>query len=133
MTELEYRKLLIDTIRADDYEDKESLLELLKIATLRFEKTNVFTRNLWNHFQEYIHICIVPEIMVELKKHIKYLEQIIYDMHILTGAFRMYWEYDYYNCPDDPDTGIPACGDFPECKRCSWYHLIQSAQKRQTD
>ena len=39
MTELEYRKLLIDTIRADDYEDKESLLELLKIATLRFEKT----------------------------------------------------------------------------------------------
>ena len=54
MTEIEYRKLMIDTIRADDYEDKEPLLELLKFSTLRFEKTNVFTRNLWNHFQEYI-------------------------------------------------------------------------------
>ena len=38
MTELEYRKLLIDTIHADDYEDKESLLELLKIAALSQKK-----------------------------------------------------------------------------------------------
>lgn len=90
MTELEYRKLLIDTIRADDYEDKESLLELLKIATLRFEKTNVFTRNLWNHFQEYIHICIVPEKMVELKKHIKYLEQIIYDIYPPNDTYELW-------------------------------------------
>lgn len=81
MTEIEYRKLMIDTIRADDYEDKEPLLELLKFSTLRFEKTNVFTRNLWNHFQEYIHICIIPEKMVALKKHIKYLEQVIYEIY----------------------------------------------------
>ena len=30
----------------------------------------------------------------------------------------MNWKYDYYNCPDDPDTGVPACGDLPECKSC---------------
>lgn len=41
----------------------------------------------------------------------------------------MNWKYDYYNCPDDPDTGVPACGDLPECKSCEWYHLITSAQK----
>lgn len=41
----------------------------------------------------------------------------------------MNWKYDYYNCPDDPDIGVPACGDLPECKSCEWYHLITSAQK----
>lgn len=41
----------------------------------------------------------------------------------------MNWKYDYYNCPDDPDTGVPACGDLPECRSCEWYHLIASAQK----
>ena len=44
----------------------------------------------------------------------------------------MNWEYDYYNRPDDPDTGIPAYGDLPECKYCGWYHLIPSVQKCMT-
>ncbi len=39
MTENEYRRLLIDTVRVGDYTDKYALLELLKISTLRFEKT----------------------------------------------------------------------------------------------
>lgn len=45
MTEIEYRKLLIDSVRAGDYPEKDGLLELLKICSLRFEKTNIFTRN----------------------------------------------------------------------------------------
>ena len=44
-------------------------------------------------------------------------------------GFQMNWKYDYYNCPDDPDTGVPACGDLPECRSCEWYNLITSAQK----
>ena len=81
MTEIEYRKLLIDSVRAGDYSEKDGLLELLNICSLRFEKTNIFTRNLWNHFQEYIHICIVPEKMIELKKHADYLEKMIYEIY----------------------------------------------------
>ena len=81
MTEIEYRKLLIDSVRAGDYPEKDGLLELLNICSLRFEKTNIFTRNLWNHFQEYIHICIVPEKMIELKKHADYLKKMIYEIY----------------------------------------------------
>lgn len=39
-------------------------------------------------------------------------------------------KYDFYSCPFEPDTGIPPCGDCPECTACSWLtivrHLTQS-------
>lgn len=38
MTETEYRKLLIDSVRAGEYLEKDALLDLLKISSLRFEK-----------------------------------------------------------------------------------------------
>lgn len=81
LTEAEYRRILIETVRAEEYAEKGALLELLKISSLRFERTNVFTRHLWNHCQEYIHVCIVPEKMLELKKHSEYLEKVIYDIY----------------------------------------------------
>lgn len=81
MTETEYRKLLIDSVRAGEYPEKDALLDLLKISSLRFEKTNAFTRHLWNHCQEYIRICIVPDKMLELKKHFEYLKKLIYDIY----------------------------------------------------
>lgn len=36
MTEKQYKKLLIDTIRVEDNEDKNKIIELLKISTLSF-------------------------------------------------------------------------------------------------
>lgn len=81
MTETEYRKLLIDSVHVGEYPEKYTLLDLLKITSLRFEKTNTFTRHLWNHCQEYIHICIVPDKMLELKKHFEYLKKLIYDIY----------------------------------------------------
>lgn len=81
MTETEYRKLLIDSVRAGEYPEKDALLDLLKISSLRFEKTNAFTRHLWKHCQEYIYICIVPDKMLELKKHFEYLKKLIYDIY----------------------------------------------------
>lgn len=81
MTETEYRKLLIDSVRAGEYLEKDALLDLLKISSLRFEKTNAFTRHLWDHCQEYIHVCIVPDKMLELKKHFEYLKKLIYDIY----------------------------------------------------
>lgn len=81
MTETEYRKLLIDSVRAGEYPEKDALLDLLKLSSLRFEKTNAFTGHLWNHCQEYIHICIVPDKMIELKKHFEYLKKLICDIY----------------------------------------------------
>jgi hypothetical protein len=81
LTETEYRKLLIDSVRAGEYLEKDALLDLLKISSLRFEKTNAFTRHLWDHCQEYIHVCIVPDKMLELKKHFEYLKKLIYDIY----------------------------------------------------
>ena len=52
MTENEYKKLMIETIRVGDYKEKESLLELLRLVTIRFEKTGTFTGHLWDHRKE---------------------------------------------------------------------------------
>ena len=49
MTEEQYRKLVIDTIRVGDYAEKDALIELLKISAFRFNKTDDFTYHLWNH------------------------------------------------------------------------------------
>ena len=46
MTEIEYRKLLIDSVRAGDYPEKDGLLELLNICSLRFEKTKAIENNI---------------------------------------------------------------------------------------
>ena len=81
MTEAEYRKILIEIVRAEEYAEKGDLLELLKISSLRFERTDIFTKHLWNHCKEYIHVCIVPEKMLELKKHSEYLKKVIYDIY----------------------------------------------------
>ena len=35
-------------------------------------------------------------------------------------------QYDYYSCPYEPDTGIPPCGEMPECQTCSWRYLADS-------
>lgn len=36
MTEKEYKQLLIDTIQAEDHENKDKIIELLKISTISF-------------------------------------------------------------------------------------------------
>lgn len=37
--------------------------------------------------------------------------------------------YDYYNCPDEPDTGgIPKCGQHPECSKCIWYQIVMPVE-----
>lgn len=46
MTEIEYQKLLIETVRAEEYVEKDALLELLKISSLKFDYTNIYTHNL---------------------------------------------------------------------------------------
>jgi len=76
MNEQAFKKLLIDTVRVGDNPDKENIISLLKISVVRFEKTGDFTRRLWNHYKEYVFLCIIPEKMIELKKYENYLYEV---------------------------------------------------------
>ena len=70
---------------------EDALLELLKISSLKFDRTNIFTRNLWNHCQGiYICVCIIPEKMVELKKHSDYLEKVIYEIYPANDDYELW-------------------------------------------
>lgn len=68
MNELQFKKLLIDTIKIGDEPNKEEIIDLLKLVSIRFEKTGQFAyRGVWNQCQEYIYINIVPEKLNQLK------------------------------------------------------------------
>lgn len=77
MTENEFKKTLIDLISTDDYPEKNILLELLRISTIKFNKTSQYSKKEWNHCEEFIYVCIIPSKMKELDKHYHYLYQII--------------------------------------------------------
>lgn len=49
MTEKQYKKLLIDTIQKEDNEDKDKIIELLKISTISFQEEYEFTYHLPDH------------------------------------------------------------------------------------
>lgn len=74
MTEKQYKKLLIDTIQVEDNEDKDIIIELLKISTLFFQEEYEFTYHLPNHRKEHIIISIIPEKIQEIKKYEDYID-----------------------------------------------------------
>ena len=69
MTEKQYKKLLIDTIQIEDNEDKDKIIELLKISTISFQEEYEFTYHLPDHRKEHIIISIIPEKLQEIKKY----------------------------------------------------------------
>ena len=54
MTEQRYKDLLIATAKMSDYEDKDKVVEALKVASVSFQKEWDFTYHLPDHRQEYI-------------------------------------------------------------------------------
>ena len=76
-----YKKLLIDTIKIGDNSDKDRIIELLRLVTVHFEQTGTFTRNLWNHYAEYIYLCIIPDKLIELKSYEKYLSDVCQEIY----------------------------------------------------
>lgn len=81
MQESEYKKLLIDVVKSGDNSDKDNIVTLLRLVTIRFEKTGDFTRHLWNHYKEYMYLCIPPNKMLELKTYFPYLEKVCYEIY----------------------------------------------------
>ncbi|MDL2249639.1 phospholipase D-like domain-containing protein [Lachnospiraceae bacterium OttesenSCG-928-J05] len=81
MQERDFKKLLIETVKIGDHQDKDRIIELLRLITVHFEKTGTFTRHLWNHCEEYIYLCIFPDKLIELKRHTDYLSKICYEIY----------------------------------------------------
>jgi phosphatidylserine/phosphatidylglycerophosphate/cardiolipin synthase-like enzyme len=91
MTEKEFYELLIQVIRRDNYIRKNELLELLKSSNLSCDKTYQFTRNKWNHYQEYIYITTTPANLINLMNHKTYLEKKIVSIYPVNDDYE--WEF----------------------------------------
>lgn len=90
MTEKQYKKLLIDTIQIEDNEDKDKIIELLKISTISFQKEYEFTYHLPDHRKEHIIISIIPEKLQEIKKYKDYIDSKCREIYLPNDDYE-YW------------------------------------------
>ena len=81
MQEKDFKKLLIDTVKIGDHPNKEKIINLLRLVTVHYEQTGEFTYHLWNHYKEYIYLCIIPDKLIELKSYSDYLSGICYEIY----------------------------------------------------
>lgn len=92
MTEKEFQRLLIEMVRRNNHPEKKQLLNILERASLSCDKTNVYTRQKWNHYQEYIYITVEPSDLLELMKYKKYIEQVIEQIYPVNDDY----EYELF-------------------------------------
>lgn len=91
MNEHQFKKLLIDLINMDSYPDKEALVALIKISTIDFVKTSEFARRgVWDQCQEYIYFSIIPDKLMELKKHEKYIEKKCEELYPISKDYALF-------------------------------------------
>ncbi len=117
MQEKEFKKLLVDTIRYGNNPNKDQMIELLKIIQIRFEKTGTFTGHLWNHYQEYLYLIIVPQKIEDLKRHLDEISKICYQIYEPND------EYELWNVSIKP-------GNLPVEEDISQDILFKDIQKQ---
>lgn len=90
MTELQFKKLLIESIQIDDNPRKNEVIELLKMVNVKFEKTGQFARRgVWNQCIEYIYLSIVPDKLMDLKKHKEYITKMCYEIYPISDDYEL--------------------------------------------
>ncbi len=90
MTELQFKKLLIESIQIDNNLHKNEVIELLKMVTVKFEKTGQFARRgVWNQCIEYIYLSIVPDKLMDLKKHKEYITKMCYEIYPVSDDYEL--------------------------------------------
>lgn len=90
MTEQQYKDLLIATAKMSDYEDKDKVVEALKVASVSFQKEWDFTYHLPDHRQEYIIISVVPDKLTILKEHEKFVDDLCNQVYE-PNDYNEYW------------------------------------------
>lgn len=90
MTEQEYKKLLIDMALIGEYDKREEVINLLKICNVTFEKTGAFAYSgIWNQCKEYIYISIIPDKLVQLKSHSKYIKELCEEIYPVSDEYML--------------------------------------------
>lgn len=90
MTELQFKKLLIESIQIDNNPYKNEVIELLKMVTVKFEKTGQFARRgVWNQCIEYIYLSIVPDKLMDLKRHKDYITKMCYEIYPVSDDYEL--------------------------------------------
>lgn len=90
MTEKQYKDLLIATIKMSEHEEKECVINLLKLVSISFQKEFAFTYHLPDHRKEFVILSIIPEKMLELKKYKDYLDKICDEIYPVNDDYE-YW------------------------------------------
>lgn len=98
MTEKEFQRLLIEMIKRGNHFQKNKILELLDRSNLSCDKTSVFTRRKWNHYQEYIYITVEPNDLMELMPYKDYIEKIIGQIYPVNDDY----EYELFGVEIKP-------------------------------
>lgn len=51
MTEDQFMKTMIETIKYDEYDRKDELLTILRNSLIKFDKTSAFTKKSWQCYE----------------------------------------------------------------------------------
>ena len=86
MTEAQFMKTLIETIKYDEYENKDELLGILRNSIIRFDKTNKFTSKSWQ-FYEFIDLRVPIPLLKRAGDFHKSLENIMSSVYMETDEF----------------------------------------------
>ncbi|MBQ7874054.1 MAG: hypothetical protein IJ306_02660 [Oscillospiraceae bacterium] len=90
MTETEYKRLLIDVALISDYDKKDEVVDLLRICNVTFEKTGAFAYSgIWDQRKEYIYLSIIPDRLLQLKTHSKFIKELCYEIYPVTNEYTL--------------------------------------------
>lgn len=88
LNEQQFKKLLIEMASIGEHPQKDDIIALLKITTVRFEKIGQFARrSVWSQCCEYIYLSIIPDRLTQLKLHSKYLEEVCYEIYPVNDKY----------------------------------------------
>lgn len=90
MNEKQFKDVMIATVKVSEHEEKDRIINLLKLVTISYQKEFAFTYHLPDHRQEYIILSIIPEKMMELKKYEDYLNEVCDAIYPINDYYE-YW------------------------------------------
>ena len=90
MNELQFLKTMIETVKYDDFENKDSLLAILRNSIITYTKTNTFTSKSWQYW-EYVDLRVPIPMLKEARKLKDTFQSIAEQIYIETE------QYDFHS------------------------------------
>ncbi len=90
MTEADFKIMLTKSIENSEFAEKREIVNMLRHANIRFEKTQEYTGRKWNHYKEHIYILVPMSIVFELKKHENFLNKTCREIYMPDGDYELF-------------------------------------------